>query len=93
MGGTWHYNTYPGAACDVWTTLYQFTFCPNPEWSRFVAPAQEIKQYLESVARKYDLYPHIQLNTRVMSATWKQEEGLWKVSVYMQPMRRLINPS
>ena len=80
MGGTWHHNSYPGCACDVWTTLYQFTFFPNPDWSRFVAPAQEIKKYLESFTEKYDLYPHIQFDTRVMSATWRKDEGLWKVS-------------
>ena len=34
VGGTWHYNTYPGCACDVWTSLYQITFFPNPNWSR-----------------------------------------------------------
>jgi len=79
VGGTWHYNTYPGCACDVWTTLYQFTFFPNPDWSRFVATAAEIKQYLETFARKYDLYPHIQFNTTVTSATWRPEDGVWKV--------------
>ena len=80
VGGTWHHNTYPGCACDVWTTLYQFTFFPNPDWSRFVAPATEIKKYLETFTRNYDLYPHIQFNTKVMSATWRQEEGVWKVT-------------
>ena len=34
VGGTWHHNSYPGAACDVWTTLYQFSFFQNPNWSR-----------------------------------------------------------
>ena len=64
----------------MWTTLYQFTFFPNPDWSRFVAPAQEIKKYLETFAGKYDLYPHIQFGTKLMSATWRQDEGMWKVS-------------
>ena len=77
----------------MWTTLYQFTFCPNPEWSRFVAPAQEIKKYLDTVARKYDLYPHIQLNTRVMSATWRQDEGLWKVLVSTRSYIMIDNQS
>ena len=36
VGGTWHHNTYPGCACDVWTTLYQFTFFQNPDWSRYL---------------------------------------------------------
>ena len=34
VGGTWHHNSYPGCACDVWTSLYQITFFPNPNWSR-----------------------------------------------------------
>ena len=79
MGGTWYHNTYPGCACDVWTTLYQFTFFQNPAWSRFVAPAPEIKQYLETFATKFNLYPHIQFKTKVTSATWRPEESLWKV--------------
>ena len=38
VGGTWHYNSYPGCACDVWTSLYQITFAPNPNWSRSARP-------------------------------------------------------
>lgn len=79
VGGTWHHNTYPGAACDVWTSLYQFTFFQNPDWSRFVAPAQEIQQYLVSFAQKFDLYKYIKFETRVLSATWKEDEAVWKV--------------
>ena len=79
VGGTWYHNTYPGCACDVWTPLYQFTFFPNPDWSRFVAPAQEIKRYLKTFASNFDLYSHTQFDTRGMSASWRQEEGVWKV--------------
>ena len=79
VGGTWHHNTYPGCACDVWTTLYQFTFAQNPDWSRFVAPAAEIKRYLETFAAEHGLYPHIQFGTRVRSAAWRQDEAVWKV--------------
>merc|ERR1711915_26553 len=79
VGGTWHQNTYPGCACDVWSSLYQFTFFQNPDWSRFVAPANEIKSYLVRFAKEYDLYKYIQFNTRVISAVWKEEEGAWKV--------------
>ena len=79
VGGTWHHNTYPGCACDVWTSLYQITFFPNPDWSRFVAPASEIKEYLVSFARKFCLFPHIELRTTVMSASWREEEAVWRV--------------
>ena len=39
VGGTWHYNTYPGCACDVPSNLYSFSFAPNPDWSRTYSPA------------------------------------------------------
>ena len=44
VGGTWHHNTYPGAACDVWTSLYQFSFFQNPTWSRCKSH-QHLTQY------------------------------------------------
>ena len=46
---------------------------------RFVAPAEEIKKYLITFTKEYDLYRHIQFDTRVRSAVWKEEEGMWKV--------------
>jgi len=79
IGGTWHFNTYPGCACDVWTTLYQFTFFQNPQWSRFVASAQEIKQYLISFTKNFGLKPHIQFETSVKTATWSQNEAMWTI--------------
>ena len=53
VGGVWHHNTYPGAACDVPSHLYEFSFAPNPRWSRRYAPQAEIQAYLEDVARRY----------------------------------------
>src|ERR671931_143899 len=43
VGGVWHHNTYPGAACDVPSHLYEFSFAPNPRWSRRYAPQAEIQ--------------------------------------------------
>ena len=51
VGGTWRDNTYPGAACDVPSQLYSFSFAPNPEWSRSFSPQPEIQAYLEDVAQ------------------------------------------
>ena len=51
VGGVWNHNTYPGAACDVPSHLYEFSFEPNPRWSRRYAPQAEIQAYLEDVAR------------------------------------------
>src|SRR5690349_23866298 len=50
IGGVWHHNTYPGAACDVPSHLYEFSFAPNPRWSRRYAPQAEIQAYLEAAA-------------------------------------------
>jgi len=87
VGGTWHHNSYPGAACDVWTTLYQFSFFQNPNWSRFVAPAKEIQEYLVSFANHFSLYPHIKFNTRVLSAAWIEETKDWEVNTATQTLR------
>jgi cation diffusion facilitator CzcD-associated flavoprotein CzcO len=52
IGGVWHYNAYPGAACDVPSHLYEFSFAPNPRSSRRYAPQAEIQAYVEDVARR-----------------------------------------
>jgi cation diffusion facilitator CzcD-associated flavoprotein CzcO len=51
VGGTWRDNTYPGAACDVPSPIYSFSFRPNPDWSRLFAPGPEIWAYLKDMAR------------------------------------------
>ena len=43
IGGVWHHNTYPGAACDIPSHLYEYSFAPNPSWSRRYAPQAEIQ--------------------------------------------------
>ena len=52
IGGTWRANTYPGAACDVPSQLYSFSFAPNPDWSRSFSPQPEIEAYLVGVAEE-----------------------------------------
>ena len=52
IGGVWNFNTYPGIACDVPSHLYEFSFAPNPNWSRRYAPGAEIQAYMEDVARR-----------------------------------------
>ncbi len=68
VGGVWHHNTYPGAACDVPSHLYEFSFAPNPRWSRRYAPQAEIQAYLEDVARRYGVLDRIRTGTEVKSA-------------------------
>jgi cation diffusion facilitator CzcD-associated flavoprotein CzcO len=75
VGGVWHHNTYPGAACDVPSHLYEFSFAPNPRWSRRYSPQAEIQAYLEDVARDHGVLDRIRTSTEVQSARW--EGGRW----------------
>jgi cation diffusion facilitator CzcD-associated flavoprotein CzcO len=52
VGGTWRDNTYPGAACDVPSQLYSYSFAPNPNWTRSFSPQPEIQAYIRGVAEK-----------------------------------------
>ena len=65
IGGVWHHNTYPGAACDIPSHLYEFSFAPNPRWSRRYAPQAEIQAYLEDVARRYGVLDRIRTGVEV----------------------------
>src|SRR6478672_7529789 len=52
VGGTWRDNTYPGAACDVPSHLYSYSFALNPTWSRSFSPQPEIQSYIQDVAER-----------------------------------------
>ena len=71
VGGVWHHNTYPGAACDIPSHLYEFSFAPNPRWSRRYAPQAEIQAYLEEIASRYGVRDRIRTSTEVLSARWE----------------------
>ncbi|TGK07528.1 NAD(P)/FAD-dependent oxidoreductase [Leptospira semungkisensis] len=79
VGGTWRENTYPGAACDVPSHLYSFSFEPNPNWPRKYSAQPEILAYLQHCAKKYDIIPHIQFQTEIESANWDENSGVWKI--------------
>jgi cation diffusion facilitator CzcD-associated flavoprotein CzcO len=80
VGGVWHHNTYPGAACDVPSHLYEFSFAPNPRWSRRYAPGPEIQAYLEDVARRHDVLDRVRTATEVTGTRWDAERRRWTVS-------------
>jgi cation diffusion facilitator CzcD-associated flavoprotein CzcO len=77
VGGVWQHNTYPGAACDVPSHLYEFSFAPNPRWSRRYAPQQEIQTYLEHVARRHDVLGQLRTGTEVTAASWDGADCKW----------------
>jgi cation diffusion facilitator CzcD-associated flavoprotein CzcO len=76
VGGVWSANTYPGAACDVPSHLYEFSFAPN-RWSRRYAPQAEIQAYLEGVARRFGVSEKIRTGTEVRSAGWDDARSRW----------------
>jgi len=84
VGGVWHHNTYPGAACDVPSHLYEFSFAPN-RWSRRFGPQAEIQAYLEGVARRFGVLDKIRTGTEVRSACWDEERGRWQLETSAGP--------
>lgn len=81
VGGVWRDNVYPGAACDVPSHLYSFSFEPKPDWSRRYAEQPEIHAYLKHCVSKYSLTPHLHLNTEVRSARFDEARALWCVTL------------
>ncbi|MBM1143799.1 NAD(P)/FAD-dependent oxidoreductase [Alcanivorax sp. ZXX171] len=79
VGGAWRDNTYPGAACDVPSHLYSFSFARKFDWSRRFAPQAEILDYLKRCARDHDLERHLRLGTEVRQARFDEDAGLWRI--------------
>ncbi|MFX0575683.1 flavin-containing monooxygenase [Nocardia nepalensis] len=79
VGGTWRDNTYPGAACDVPSHLYSYSFALNPNWSRSFSKQGEIQQYIQGVARKYNVLDKHLFNCDVTAARWNNATNLWHV--------------
>jgi cation diffusion facilitator CzcD-associated flavoprotein CzcO len=79
VGGTWHWNTYPGIAVDIPSFSYQFSFEQSRQWSRTYAPGRELKAYAEHCVDKYGIRSRIRFNTKVLSAEFDDEQALWRV--------------
>lgn len=80
VGGTWRDNDYPGAACDVPSHLYSFSFRPNPDWSRVYSPGPEIQAYLRACAKEEGLLGHIHFGADMQDASWDESSRRWRVS-------------
>ena len=76
VGGTWYWNRYPGARCDITTADYTYSFDPELEtawtWSEKYATQPEILRYAQFVAERYDLRARHQFGTRVDQARWDE---------------------
>ncbi len=79
VGGVWNRNTYPGAACDVPSHLYSFSFARNPGWGRRFAEQPEIQRYVEDTARREGVLDRIRLSTEVESARWDADAAVWRI--------------
>src|SRR5215475_11352411 len=83
VGGTWFWNRYPGARCDIESLQYSYSFDEDLQrewrWTERYATQPEILRYLNHVADRFDLRPDIQLETRVTSATFDESSNRWTV--------------
>jgi cyclohexanone monooxygenase len=83
VGGTWFWNRYPGARCDIESLEYSYSFSEELQsewrWSERYASQPEILRYLNHVADRFDLRRHIQLNTRVTAATFDEDANRWTI--------------
>ncbi len=79
VGGVWRDNVYPGAACDVPSHLYSFSFAPNPDWSRAFAVQSEIHAYLERCADQFGIRDHVLFGTAVLGAAFDETRDCWAV--------------
>src|SRR6202171_5506044 len=83
VGGTWYWNRYPGARCDVESMQYSFSFSEELDqewnWSEKYAPHPEILTYANHVADRFDLRRHIVFDTRVIAATFDEAAKCWSI--------------
>src|SRR5512134_902443 len=84
IGGTWYWNRYPGARCDIESLEYSYQFSEELqqewEWSERYATQPEILRYLEHVADRFDLRRDVQLSTRVLAARFDEAAARWTVA-------------
>ena len=81
VGGTWWDNRYPGAHVDVPAPLYAFSFAPNPGWRRRFAAAPEIQAYMQRVARRFGVVPHIRCGQRIVETRFDEADGRWRITL------------
>jgi len=80
VGGTWLQNSYPGAACDVPSHMYSYSFAQRRDWSRLCSPQDEILEYAQGVARDYGVDRLVEPHVDVTACSWDDETRRWTVS-------------
>ncbi|OZF26083.1 hypothetical protein CH295_25985 [Rhodococcus sp. 14-2483-1-2] len=80
-GGTWRDNTYPGAACDIPSRLYSYSFAPNPDWSHTYSGSEEILGYVDSMIDRFELTGYFRFGHNVADLTWHEDSSLWEITI------------
>src|SRR5215475_14143540 len=84
VGGTWYWNRYPGARCDVESMQYSYSFSDELQqewdWSERYASQPEILRYANHVADRFNLRPHIQFDTAIKACSFDEDANSWSVS-------------
>ena len=81
VGGTWRDNTYPGAACDIPSRLYSYSFAPNPDWSHTYSASAEILGYIRTMVKEFGLEPKIRFRCNVTGVEWDEQTGVWAIAL------------
>jgi cation diffusion facilitator CzcD-associated flavoprotein CzcO len=81
LGGVWRENTYPGAACDTEAHLYCYSFFPHLRVSRMYADRNELMGYLERLAERFELAPHLNFGKKITSAVWDASSAVWRLQI------------
>ncbi|RDB45594.1 flavin-containing monooxygenase [Tsukamurella tyrosinosolvens] len=81
IGGTWRDNTYPGAACDIPSRLYSYSFAPNPDWSHTYSGSAEILSYIEGMVESTGVGAHIRFEHTVTGLEYDADAGEWTIAL------------
>ncbi|HEX4188020.1 MAG TPA: NAD(P)/FAD-dependent oxidoreductase [Solirubrobacteraceae bacterium] len=84
LGGTWFYNSYPGAACDVPSHLYSYSYAKRLDWSQLCSPQAEIHEYIRDVARSHGVDALVKTGRTVTRCSWSEESARWTVETAEQ---------
>lgn len=85
VGGTWHWNRYPGCRFDSESETYGYSFSKELlqewDWNERFSPREDTEAYLHHVVEKFELRPHMQFNLMVTGATWNAQQNSWAVTL------------
>ena len=81
VGGVWQANHYPGAACDVPSITYQFSYALNGKWSRRYGTQGEIRDYMRDTAVRFGVRDHVRFGTTVTAMSWDEDSARWTIEV------------